>query len=72
MMKRQQQHLLRQQVWKKLQSISLKDIAWIVAGSFILSFGVNYFTVPNDFSEGGLLGVTIILYYMFGWTSCES
>ncbi len=67
MMKRQQQHLLRQQVWRKLQSISLKDIMWIIGGSFILSFGVNYFTVPNDFSEGGLLGVTIILYYLFGW-----
>ncbi|MBR2758812.1 MAG: YitT family protein, partial [Exiguobacterium sp.] len=66
-MKRQQQHLLRQQVWRKLQTISVKDMAWIIAGSFILSFGVNYFTVPNDFSEGGLLGVTIILYYVFGW-----
>jgi len=58
---------IRRRAFEALQLISLKDILWIVVGSFILAFGINYFTIPNDLSEGGLIGVTVILYYLFEW-----
>src|SRR5699024_4745140 len=32
-------------------------------------FGVNYFAIPNRLSEGGVIGITIITYYLFGWST---
>ncbi|WP_066067439.1 YitT family protein [Neobacillus soli] len=45
-----------------------KDILLIVIGSLIFAVGVNYFTIPNRLSEGGVLGITIITYYLFHWS----
>lgn len=47
---------------------SLKDIALILIGSLIFAVGVNYFTIPNTLSEGGILGITIITHYLFHWS----
>ncbi|MBG9735750.1 YitT family protein [Paenibacillus alvei] len=46
----------------------ITDIAIIIAGAFIFALAVNLFVIPNDFGEGGVTGVTIILYYVFGWS----
>lgn len=45
-----------------------KDIFFIVLGSFIFAVGVNYFAIPNRLSEGGVMGVTIVTYYLFEWS----
>jgi uncharacterized membrane-anchored protein YitT (DUF2179 family) len=45
-----------------------KDIALILLGALIFSVGVNYFTIPNRLSEGGILGITIIAHYLFDWS----
>lgn len=45
-----------------------KDVLLIVIGSFIFAIGVNYFAIPNRLSEGGVIGVTIVTYYLFGWS----
>lgn len=45
-----------------------KDIFYIVLGSLIFALGVNYFTIPNHLSEGGILGITIIAHYLFDWS----
>ncbi len=44
---------------------TLKDLLLILAGSLVFALGVNYFTIPNKLSEGGILGITIIAYYLF-------
>lgn len=45
-----------------------KDLLFIMIGSFIFAVGVNFFTIPNHLSEGGLLGITIITHYLFDWS----
>src|SRR5690625_948735 len=45
-----------------------KDILIIILGSFIFSLAINVFIIPADLGEGGVTGVTIILYYLFGWS----
>ncbi|WP_164670309.1 YitT family protein [Virgibacillus doumboii] len=40
----------------------------IVVGSFIFAIGVNYFAIPNRLSEGGVIGITIVTYYLFDWS----
>jgi uncharacterized membrane-anchored protein YitT (DUF2179 family) len=45
-----------------------KDLLFILIGALIFAIGVNYFTIPNRLSEGGILGITIITYYLFHWS----
>ncbi|WP_339226820.1 YitT family protein [Oceanobacillus sp. FSL K6-2867] len=45
------------------------DLLLIVVGGFIFSIGVNYFVIPNSLSEGGILGLTVIAHYLFGWST---
>ncbi len=47
---------------------TVKDILMIVVGSFIFAIGVNYFAIPNRLSEGGVIGITIVTYYLFDWS----
>jgi uncharacterized membrane-anchored protein YitT (DUF2179 family) len=47
---------------------TFKDIFYILLGSLIFALGVNYFTIPNHLSEGGILGITIIAHYLFDWS----
>lgn len=44
------------------------DISMIILGSFIFSVSINLFVIPNDLGEGGVTGLTIILYYLYGWS----
>lgn len=46
----------------------LTDIVTIMIGALIFALDVNLFVIPNDFGEGGVTGVTIILYYLFRWS----
>ncbi|ASK62474.1 hypothetical protein CFK37_10095 [Virgibacillus phasianinus] len=45
-----------------------KDIILIIIGSLIFAIGINYFAIPNRLSEGGVIGVTIVTYYLFDWS----
>lgn len=46
----------------------LLDYAALLFGSFIFAIGINYFAIPNMLSEGGVIGITIITYYLFEWS----
>ncbi|MGO4541424.1 YitT family protein [Paenibacillus sp. 2TAB19] len=46
----------------------LLDILIIVGGAFLFALGVNLFVIPNELGEGGVTGITIILYYLFEWS----
>ena len=45
-----------------------KNILFISIGAFIYAFGLNYFTIANQLSEGGFTGIALILNYIFGWS----
>ncbi|WP_368654456.1 YitT family protein [Ornithinibacillus sp. 4-3] len=45
-----------------------RDILLIIIGSLIFAIGINYFAIPNRLSEGGVIGLTIITYYLFEWS----
>ncbi|MFD1953162.1 YitT family protein [Paenibacillus thailandensis] len=44
------------------------DVMHLIAGAFIFALAINLFVIPNDLGEGGVTGVTIILYYLFDWS----
>jgi uncharacterized membrane-anchored protein YitT (DUF2179 family) len=46
----------------------LKDMLLIFIGALVFALGVNFFTIPNRLSEGGVLGITIITHYLFHWS----
>jgi uncharacterized membrane-anchored protein YitT (DUF2179 family) len=43
------------------------DLLIIMIGALIFALAINLFVIPNEFGEGGVTGITIILYYVFGW-----
>lgn len=44
------------------------DLALITLGCFIVGFGFNAFLLPNRIVSGGLTGLSILAYEVFGWT----
>lgn len=46
----------------------IKDLLLILIGSLIFSLGVNFFIIPNLLSEGGILGITVVVHYLFDWS----
>ncbi len=46
----------------------IKEITLITIGSLLFAIGINYFAIPNRLSEGGIIGVTVVTYYLFGWS----
>ena len=36
--------------------------------AFIFALAVNLFVIPNDFGEGGVTGISIILFYVLKWS----
>lgn len=43
------------------------DIIFIIIGVFFFVLGVNLFVILNEFGEGGVIGIMIIMYYLFEW-----
>jgi len=43
------------------------DTFFIILGSLIFGFGINYFIIANHLAEGGFTGIALILHYKFGW-----
>lgn len=46
---------------------TVQDCLWILLGALVFSIGINYFTIPNHLSEGGITGITVIAHYLFHW-----
>jgi uncharacterized membrane-anchored protein YitT (DUF2179 family) len=45
-----------------------RNIFLIFLGAFIFSVGINYFAIPSQLAEGGFTGISLLLYYAFGWS----
>ncbi|CAH0135299.1 hypothetical protein ASG97_14775 [Bacillus sp. Soil745] len=50
-----------------MKKISL-DVFFILIGAFIFALAINLFVIPNELGEGGVTGITIILFYLFEWS----
>ena len=44
------------------------NVVKIALGSFIFAVGVNMFALSNNLGEGGVTGITMLLYYSNGWS----
>ncbi|WP_337100895.1 YitT family protein [Paenibacillus sp. YIM B09110] len=44
---------------------SLKKIGAIVIGSILIAIGINFFVVPLGILDGGIIGVALIINYVF-------
>ena len=45
--------------------MKLKNIVFIMLGAALYSFGLVNFNMENELGEGGITGVTLILYFVF-------
>lgn len=45
----------------------IKDCLLMTMGAFVYAFGINYFFVGNNFADGGVTGISIILHYLFNF-----
>ena len=43
----------------------IQDIFYIVFGTYLVSFGINFFLLPLKLTTGGVSGIGTILYYLF-------
>lgn len=46
----------------------LIEIFVMIVGTFLFALAVNLFIIPNELGEGGVTGITIITYYLYGWS----
>ena len=46
----------------------LKRYLTITAGTCVSGIAMNAFFLPNHLLSGGITGLGMILYYLFGWT----
>src|SRR5690625_5272942 len=45
-----------------------RDILMITVGSLMYALAVTLLAIPNDLSDVGIAGLSIILYYAFNWS----
>lgn len=51
---------------KYINQETITSILMVTIGSFIFSFTINAVVIPNQFGSGGVTGITLLLYYIFG------
>lgn len=59
----------RKRYMKNTMFFHTKNIVLILMGSFIFSVGINYFAVANHLAEGGFTGISLLLHYLYGWST---
>lgn len=43
----------------------IKNLALVLIGTYIFSIAVNSIVIPNQLGEGGVTGITLLLFYVF-------
>ncbi|MFC4304869.1 YitT family protein [Cohnella boryungensis] len=46
----------------------LTEFAMLAVGALLFALSINLFAIPNEFGEGGVMGITIIMYYLYEWS----
>ena len=44
-----------------MRSEKLKEFGWLTLGTTLMSIGIYFFKFPNNFSTGGVSGISVIL-----------
>ncbi|MBL0389163.1 YitT family protein [Tumebacillus sp. ITR2] len=57
----------RQRRSYKPRTLLFLDFLYITVGSLLIALAVTWVFVPNKTVTGGVTGISILLYYMFGW-----
>jgi len=52
--------------WRMVFGLKIKNIAFILFGAAIFAFGLVHFNMQNNLAEGGITGITLLLYFLFG------
>ncbi|MTH55589.1 DUF2179 domain-containing protein [Bacillus mangrovi] len=47
---------------------TIKEYSMLIIGSFFFAIGVNLFAIPNELGEGGVTGISMLLYYVLAWS----
>ena len=47
--------------------VKTKNILFICLGTAIMAFGLVYFNMENNLSDGGFTGITLLLYFIFNF-----
>lgn len=50
-----------------LSGLKLKNSLFILLGSAIFAFGLVHFNMQNNLAEGGVTGITLLLYFLFNF-----
>lgn len=50
------------------KGLKIKNILFILLGAAIFSFGLVHFNMQNNLAEGGFTGITLLLYFVYGWS----
>ncbi|CAD2073863.1 YitT family protein [Phocicoccus pinnipedialis] len=53
---------------RKMTVQTLINLVVITIGSFLFAIGVNTFMIGGGLAEGGVIGLSIIMYYAFGYS----
>ena len=48
--------------------LHIYKIMILLIGSLIFAVGINYFAIPSNLAEGGFTGISLLLYYLFGFS----
>lgn len=46
----------------------MKDFGLMILGTFFFAFSVAIFAMPNSLAEGGIPGLSLLLYFGLGWS----
>jgi uncharacterized membrane-anchored protein YitT (DUF2179 family) len=48
--------------------LHISKIVILLTGSLIFAMGINYFAIPSNLAEGGFTGISLLLFYLFGFS----
>ncbi len=51
---------------KNLKDFKLKNLTYMIVGTFLVALGINMFFIPYGIVSGGTNGISIIIYHVFG------
>src|SRR5690625_5014347 len=53
---------------ERKRKCNMKDFGLMVLGTFSFAFSVAIFSMPNSLAEGGIAGLSLLLYFGLDWS----
>src|SRR5699024_2562659 len=61
-------NLYAKQYFVRKRMCAMKNIGLMVLGTFFFAFSVAIFAMPNSLAEGGIPGLSLLLYFGLAWS----